>query len=93
MNFIVFTFSKLTNSEQRIPTLNGFSIIFFFLFIYSCFRPFSYLTKWNISLQCVCITLTALRTINSTNNLQMLIDVSSYLINRYRGYITMNDET
>lgn len=69
------------------------SSVFFYLFIYSYFRPFSYLTKWNISLQCVCITLTALRTINSTNNLQMLIDVSSYLINRYRGYITMDDET
>ena len=96
MNFIVFTFSKLTNSEQRIPTLNGFPIIcflFIYLFIYFYFRPFFYLTKWNISLQCICITLTALRTINSTNNLQMLIDVSSYLINRYRGYITMDDET
>lgn len=64
----------------------------FYLFIIFI-SVLSLISKWNISLQCVCITLTALRTINSINNLQMLIDVSSYLINRYRGYITMDDET
>lgn len=66
----------------------------FILFIYFFYISSVLLSHKNgISLQHVCATLTALMTINSTNNLQMLIDMSSYLLYRYRGYITMDDET